>query len=85
MMYVCEKSKNCCFFSCKGEIFKLVDYINLWTISLDRVSTVLSSNGGIEEKTKMFEGEEIRPNDMTQFPLQDHVSIYTYSNEHYLY
>ena len=30
-------------------------------------------------------GEEIPPNELTQFPLQDHVSIYTYRNIHYLY
>ena len=29
-----------------------------------------------------FEWEEICPKEMTQFPLQDHVSIYTFRNEH---
>ena len=37
------------------------------------------------EKISIFWGEEIRPNELTQFPLQDHVSIFTYRNEHYLY
>ena len=58
---------------------------NSRTISLDKVITVISNDGGFEEKTNTFEGEEIRSNELTQFPLQDHVPIYTYRNEHYLY
>ena len=33
-------------------------------------------------KTITFEWEKIRPNEVNQFPLQYHVSIYTNSNEH---
>ena len=79
MMSFCEKSKNCLFFPAKASFFfKFVD------LSLDRVITVLSNDGGAEEKPIRLMGGgggEIRPNELTQFPLQDLV-YYTYRNEH---
>ena len=62
-----------------------MNFSNLRTISLDRVITILSKDGGVEIKTTTCEGEEIRLNELTQFTLHDHVSIYTYRNEHYFY
>ena len=76
----CKKIKKTVYsFLAKVSFFKLVDYI-------PRLSNHCTIERRLERrKTNTFEGGGIRPNELTQFPLRDHVSIYTYRNEHYLY
>ena len=63
-----RKYKTVYFFPAKASLS------SLWTISLDRVITVLSNNGGVEENLIGLRGRKIRPNQKTQFPLQDNIS-----------
>ena len=51
-----------------------------------RMTLLLLNNDGVEEKLiGLSGGGGIRLNQKTQFPLQDHVSVYTYRNEHDLF
>ena len=67
IMCDCEKSKNRRLFLFPAK----VSFLNSWTISLDRARTVLSTDGGVEEKLKGNPSKE-----MAEFPLEDHVFIY---------
>ena len=50
-----------------------MSFSNLWTIPLIRDITVLSNDGGVEEKLIRLRrggGVGVRPNELTQFPLK---------------
>ena len=49
-MSVCEKSKNCLLFPAN------MSFSNLWTISLDIVTTVLLNDGRVEVKLIRLRG-----------------------------
>ena len=68
MMCVCEKTHQ----------LAKVSFSNSWTISLHRVSTVLSTHGGVEEKLIG------NPSKMTEFPLQYHFFYLNLTNEYYI-